>query len=83
MRYDINPYCSRAVGTYRTEGISRTRYISQIRQDLYRGAFAPYLPLATCNFAKPLASLIAIYKQACAIYFVAQNAIYFATLNAI
>ena len=46
MRYDINPYCSRAVGTYRTEGISRTRYISQIRQDLYRGAFAPYFPLA-------------------------------------
>ena len=38
MRYDINPYCSRAAGTYRTVGISRTKYISQIRQDLYRGA---------------------------------------------
>ena len=49
MRYDINPYFSRAVGAYRTEGISRTMYISQIRQDLYRGAFAPYLPLAICN----------------------------------
>ena len=50
MRYDINPFYSRAEGTYRTEGISHTTYISQIRQDLYRGAFAPYLPLATCNF---------------------------------
>ena len=47
MRYDINPYYSRAEGTYRTIGISRTRYISQIRQDLYRGAKAP-LPLTIC-----------------------------------
>ena len=46
MRYDINPCFSRAKGTYRTKGISRTRYISQICQDLYRGAFAPHLPLA-------------------------------------
>ena len=43
MRYDMNPYFSRAVGTYLTEGISRTKYISQIRQDLYRGAAAPLL----------------------------------------
>ena len=49
MRYDTNPFFSRAVGTYRTEGISRTMYISQIRQDLYRGVFAPYLPLAISN----------------------------------
>ena len=42
MRYDINPSFSRAIGTYRTAGISRTRYISQIRQDLYRGASHPY-----------------------------------------
>jgi hypothetical protein len=52
MRYDINPYYSRAEGTYRTIGISRTRYISQIRQDLYRGAKAP-LPLAMLLFISP------------------------------
>ena len=62
MRYDINPFYSRAEGTYRTEGISHTTYISQIRQDLYRGAFAPYLPLAISNLPFCEASGIRLLK---------------------
>ena len=73
MRYDINPYFSCAEGTYRTEGISHTKYISQIRQDLYRGAFAPYLPLATFHlqlaiipYISPLAN--GTYMRICRLF---------------